>query len=55
VSPPALEALILGARDADSRDMRHVPPWLKVVAFVSLLAEAAAAAAVFWHAGPRKR
>jgi len=34
--------------------MRHVPSWLKLVALVSLVAEAAAAAAVFWHAGPRK-
>jgi hypothetical protein len=35
--------------------MRHVPPWLKVVAMISLAAEAIAAAAVFWHAGPRKQ
>jgi hypothetical protein len=35
--------------------MRHVPPWLKLVALVSLAAEAAAAAAVFWHTGPRRR
>jgi hypothetical protein len=30
--------------------MRSIPSWLKVVAFVSLVAEASAAAAVFWHA-----
>jgi hypothetical protein len=30
--------------------MRHTPRWLKVVALVSLAAEATAAAAVFWHA-----
>ena len=35
--------------------MRHVPSWLKLVAVVSLLAEAGAAAAVFWHTGPRAR
>jgi hypothetical protein len=35
--------------------MRHVPSWLKIVALVSLAAEAAAAAAVFWHTGPRHR
>jgi hypothetical protein len=35
--------------------MRHVPSWLKLVALVSLAAEAAAAAAVLWHTGPRKR
>jgi hypothetical protein len=35
--------------------MRHVPSWLKLVAVVSLLAEALAAAAVFWHTGPRTR
>jgi hypothetical protein len=35
--------------------MRHVPAWLKIVALISLCAEALAAAAVFWHAGPRRR
>jgi hypothetical protein len=35
--------------------MRHVPSRLKLVALVSLAAEAAAAAAVFWHTGPRQR
>jgi hypothetical protein len=29
--------------------MRRAPRWLKLVALVSLAAEAAAAAAVFWH------
>jgi hypothetical protein len=29
--------------------MRHTPRWLKIVALVSLAAEATAAAAVFWH------
>jgi hypothetical protein len=29
--------------------MRPIPSWLKVVALVSLVAEASAAAAVFWH------
>jgi len=29
--------------------MRPIPSWLKVVALVSVLAEAGAAAAVFWH------
>jgi hypothetical protein len=29
--------------------MRHIPRWIKIVALVSLVAEATAAAAVFWH------
>jgi hypothetical protein len=29
--------------------MRHTPRWLKTIALISLAAEAAAAAAVFWH------
>jgi len=29
--------------------MRHIPRWVKLVALVSLAAEAIAAAAVFWH------
>jgi len=29
--------------------MRHTRRWLKIVLIVSLAAEAAAAAAVFWH------
>jgi hypothetical protein len=33
--------------------MRQIPISLKVVALVSLAAEAAAAALVFWHTGPR--
>jgi hypothetical protein len=35
--------------------MRHVPTSLKLLAVVSLVAEATAAALVFWHAGPRTR
>jgi hypothetical protein len=35
--------------------MRHVPISLKLVAVVSLIAEATAAALVFWHTGPRSR
>jgi hypothetical protein len=35
--------------------MRHIPTWLKLLAAVSLVAEAVAAAAVFWHTGPRNR
>lgn len=38
-----------------SGGMRHVPSWLKLVAVLSLVAEAGAAAAVFWHTGPRAR
>jgi hypothetical protein len=34
--------------------MRHVRLWLLVIALVSLAAEAAAAAAVFWR-GPAER
>jgi len=40
---------------ADSADMRHIPISLKLVAVVSLIAEATAAALVFWHTGPRAR
>jgi hypothetical protein len=35
--------------------MRHVPRWLKLIGLVSLIAEAGAAVAVLWHAGPRTR
>jgi hypothetical protein len=35
--------------------MRTVPRWLKIVALASIVAEASAAAAVFWHSGPRTR
>jgi hypothetical protein len=31
--------------------MRHFRTWLLVIAIASLVAEAAAAAAVFWHGG----
>lgn len=48
------EVLIERRPVADTGGMRHVPSWLKVVALISLVAEAAAAAAVFWHAGPRR-
>jgi hypothetical protein len=29
--------------------MRHVPRWLKILGLASLIAEAGAAIAVFWH------
>jgi len=35
--------------------MRQIPTSLKLLALVSVLAEATAAALVFWHAGPRTR
>jgi hypothetical protein len=35
--------------------MRRVPTSLKLVAVLSLVAEATAAALVFWHTGPRAR
>jgi hypothetical protein len=35
--------------------MRPFPISLKLVAVLSLLAEATAAALVFWHTGPRAR
>jgi hypothetical protein len=35
--------------------MRRIPFSLKLVVVLSLLAEAAAAALVFWHTGPRTR
>jgi hypothetical protein len=39
------------ARAADQARMRHFRMWLLVIGLVSLVAEAAAAAAVFWHGG----
>ena len=38
-----------GAKQPIHRDMRHTPRWLKAIALISLVAEATAAAAVFWH------
>jgi hypothetical protein len=35
--------------------MRRIPNSLRVVAVLSILAEATAAALVFWHTGPRAR
>jgi len=35
--------------------MRRIPISLKLIATVSLLAEATAAALVFWHTDPRAR
>jgi hypothetical protein len=35
--------------------MRHFKTWLLVIGIASLVAEAAAAAAVFWHGGPPLR
>ncbi len=35
--------------------MRPIPTWLKLVAALSLAAEATAAALVFWHTGPKPR
>jgi len=35
--------------------MRQIPISLKLIAALSLLAEATAAAIVFWHSGPRAR
>jgi len=35
--------------------MRRIPFSLKLIAAISLLAEATAAALVFWHTGPRAR
>jgi len=35
--------------------MRQIPTSLKLLALVSVLAEATAAALVFWHSGPRTR
>jgi hypothetical protein len=35
--------------------MRHVPSWFKLIALASVVAELGAAAAVFWHTGPRAR
>jgi hypothetical protein len=48
-------ALDKRADRADNEHMRQVPISLKLVAVLSLLAEATAAALVFWHSGPRAR
>jgi hypothetical protein len=50
-----LSTLDGGRVPADSAAMRHIPISLKLVAVLSLLAEATAAALVFWHTGPRAR
>ena len=42
-------------RNADNAHMRPFPISLKLVALLSLLAEATAAVLVFWHTGPRAR
>lgn len=42
-------------RDADDGRMRHFRLWLLVIGLVSLVAEAIAAAAVFWHGGAPRR
>ena len=39
----------------DNEGMRQMPISLKLVAALSVLAEATAAALVFWHTGPRAR
>ncbi len=39
----------------DNTTMRQIPTSLKLLALVSVLAEATAAALVFWHTGPRTR
>ena len=54
-SSDALAALDNTAPDADKEGMRQIPISLKLVAVLSLLAEATAAALVFWHTGPRAR
>ena len=54
-SSAALAALDNTAPDADKEGMRQIPISLKLVAVLSLLAEATAAALVFWHTGPRAR
>ena len=42
-------------RSTDNEGMRQMPISLKLVAALSVLAEATAAALVFWHTGPRAR
>jgi hypothetical protein len=54
-SSDARAALDNAAPDADKEGMRQIPISLKLVAVLSLLAEATAAALVFWHTGPRAR
>jgi len=46
---PELECGLRNRRtDADTWRMRHTPRWLKLLAVVSLAAEATAVAAVLW-------
>jgi hypothetical protein len=47
--------LALETQITDNEGMRHMPISLKLVAALSVLAEATAAALVFWHTGPRAR
>ena len=51
--PPPRVAQDDPLRSADQCPMRHFRTWLLVIGIVSLVAEAAAAAAVFWHGGHR--
>jgi hypothetical protein len=47
--------LVNAPLSVDNEGMRQIPISLKLVATLSLLAEATAAALVFWHTGPRAR
>jgi hypothetical protein len=55
VSGTAVEVVALRLKHridkADQRRMRHFRTWLLLIGLASLVAEAAAAAAVFWRAG----
>ena len=55
--PRGLVRKVLDKRAArvDNEIMRQLPTSLKLLAVVSLIAEATAAALVFWHTGPRTR
>jgi len=48
-------ALQRSASEVDESRMRHFRLWLLVIGLVSLVAEAIAAAAVFWHGGAPRR
>jgi len=47
--------LKVDAAGVDQCRMRHFRLWLLVIGLVSLVAEAIAAAAVFWHGGAPRR
>ena len=51
----ARRTLQRSGRSVDEWQMRHFRQWLLVIGLASLVAEAIAAAAVFWRGSPARR